>query len=458
MSVRRSLLVLTFLIVLLPAVMFTIRSRFAVQDAPTRNLQLYTLEYGRVEVAVTAIGAIEADQVVRLAFTTPGRIRDVFVQQGDYVLAGDVLLQQANDTQRLSYDQALLARDLAYLQRARLYEPVDPSQIRIAEAAVNSALGAYTAIQNAVTDDDIRAAELRYEQAQQAYEAAQLARSTAPGGQSEQAYQLLDAQTGQASFGAEIARLQLDSLRGANSGQSGAAYMRVVQAQRELERVQAGPTQATFDQAEVVVQQAENGLTQAESAYNRTILSAPFDGVVSTLNAEVGSLVAPGFNVIELTDISPLRLRVQVDEVDIRSLNESMAARVQLDALPGVSLPANVEQIALVGTNDGGIVSYDVQMHFEGDDPRVRVGMTAEAAIIVEAKDDVLVVPNLYVRIDRVSGKTYVNVLRADDTLEEIEITLGLRGQDTSEVIAGLREGDVIAFDLSGSGFSFLAR
>jgi len=50
----------------------------------------------------------------------------------------------------------------------------------------------------------------------------------------------------------------------------------------------------------------------------------------------------------------------------------------------------------------------------------------------------------------------YMGLLREDGTLEEIEIQLGLQGQDTSEVISGLSAGDVIALDLSGGSFSLL--
>jgi HlyD family secretion protein len=127
---------------------------------------------------------------------------------------------------------------------------------------------------------------------------------------------------------------------------------------------------------------------------------------------------------------------------------------VQLDALPRVSLPALLEQIALVGRNDGGIVSYDVKVTLDSSDPRARVGMTAEATIVVEERKDVLLIPNLYIRLDRQTDQAYVNVLRDDGSVEEVEVTLGLRGQETSEVLSGLREGDLILIDLSSDNLS----
>jgi hypothetical protein len=67
----------------------------------------------------------------------------------------------------------------------------------------------------------------------------------------------------------------------------------------------------------------------------------------------------------------------------------------------------------------------------------------------------VLVIPNIYIRLDRQADRAFVNVMRADGTLEEdVEITLGLRGQNSSEVLSGVSEGDVLAVDLTGDQIS----
>jgi HlyD family secretion protein len=98
-------------------------------------------------------------------------------------------------------------------------------------------------------------------------------------------------------------------------------------------------------------------------------------------------------------------------------------------------------------------VNYDVELTIDADDPRVRVGMTAEANIIADQRENVLVIPNLYIRLDRSADRAFVNILR-DGVVEEVEVQLGLQGQDASEVISGLREGDVIVVDTSGDGLS----
>ena len=457
MSIRRSLFVLALITVLLPLGVFAQRATQSQVEsaAQNENIQLQTVQTGDVALLVNATGSIEANEVVQLSLTTPGRVREILVQEGDYVVEGDVLVRQVDDSQRIAYDQALLGLDLAQLNLQELLEPVDEADIRVAEANVDAAWAQVNGINNSISAEDTRAAQLRYDQAQQAYDDAVKARTTAQGGQNDEAYSLLDAQVGQASFNVEIARLQLESLGTANRGQLGAAYARALQAERQLEQVKAGPTTYQIEQAEIAVRQAEIQLEEATTAYQRMTLLAPFDGIVSRLDVEVGSLVAPGVPVLELTNISPLHVMVEVDEVDIRQVREGMPARVQLDALSNIALAGEIEEIAVLGSDEEGIVSYDVKVRLDETDLRVRNGMTAEAAVIVEERRGVLMVPNRFVRIDRRNDQAFVNVLEDDGMLKEVEIELGLQGQETSEVIAGINQGDVIALDLAGNGFSF---
>ncbi len=456
MSAVRSLIVLVIAALLLPPVAIVLTVRQQAAAATSSGVQYHTVTNGDVAVAVSAIGSLEAVNTARLSFLAGGRVAEVLVVPGQYVEAGDPLVRLEDTAQRIAYEQAQTAQSLAELQLERLLGPVDELAVRVAEANVNSAWGAYRSAAEAVSDDDIRAAELRYQQALTALEDAQRARFDADAGLSEERYALLDAQVGQASFNAEIARLQLEALRSPNTAQRSAAYARVLQAQAELERVRAGPTPSEVERAELAVEQAAAQVEQARAVLDRMALTAPFSGVVGFVNAEVGALVGPGLPIVELISAERPQLRVAVDEVDIRKVTVGMAAQVQLDALPRVRLPAVVENIALVGRSDGGIVSYDVRLALAEVDPRMRVGMTAEANIIVAEARNVLVVPNIYVRLEPRSGRAFVNLVQPDGTLQETEIQLGLRGVDWSEVTAGLRVGDVIGVELGGRGLSFL--
>jgi HlyD family secretion protein len=455
MHVRRSLIVFLILVLVLPFAIFANEFQQTETTASSRNIQYHTVRTGQLDVAILATGSVESATVAQLNFQRPGRIVEVMVQPGDYVQAGDPLMRLSSQTEELALAAAQLDHALALLRKEQIVNPDNTDRVRIAEANLQSAWGAYIGVQNAVAPGDIQAAELRYQQAIDAHTRAVEARTTAQAGQPEEAYLLLDAQVGQASFQMEIARLQLDSVRRGNSGQLGAAYARVIVAQRELEQAMAGPTTTDIERVDIDIRRAELGVTNAEADLDRMILTAPFDGIVSSVNREIGALSAGLLPPVELTDVAQLQVDVQVDEVDIRQAREGMLTRLRFDALPGLELTARLDQIGLVGTNDNGVISYPVRLLLDQSDPRVRVGMTADASIIVETRENVLIVPNQYVRLDRDSGSAFVNIVANDGTFTEVEVTLGLQGADTSEVVSGLQAGDIIGIDLSSDQFDF---
>jgi HlyD family secretion protein len=445
------------LILTLPVCSFAVAAGQLLRGKPDSSLQFHSAQLGAVEVTVTGLGRVEAETVANLSLERPGRILAVNVQSGDWVMAGDVLVQLDSSNEQIAYDRALLSLELAQLRREDLIDTSDDGAIRIAQANLDSAWGAYLGLQNAVSPEDIQAAELRYQQALAVYEDSVQARTHADGGQPDQAYQILDAQVGSASFNAEIARLQLESLQNSNQRQLNVAYARVIQAQRQLDQAKAGPTQAQLDQAEIVIQDAQAQLDQATVSLNQMALVAPFDGVVSAVNAEVGGLATPGLPLVELTDIDPLRLVVQVDEIDIRQISEGMSAHVRLDALPDFRLSGTVNFISPAGTNDTGVVSYDVTVALDETPSKVRAGMTVEASFVVDRRSAVLVVPNEYIRLDRDRNKAYVDVVANDGHLvTDVAVVLGLVGETTSEILSGIGVGDVLAVDLGGDRLSFL--
>ena len=164
MSVRRSLILLTVLTLVIPAVVFGYRTNRPQQ--PASNIQEYTVQRGDVEVAVTAVGSVDADREASLSFSESGRIVEILVAEGDTVAEGDVLARLDDAPQQIALQQAALGVQLAQLQKDQLLAGSDEATIAVAEANVDSAMGAVNSIQNAVSPEQIQAAQLAYEQAQ----------------------------------------------------------------------------------------------------------------------------------------------------------------------------------------------------------------------------------------------------------------------------------------------------
>lgn len=459
MSIWRSLLLLLVLLISLPLIIYNQSNQASTSSDSIQlsNLQLYQVERGIVALTVNAIGTIEPNQVVQLSFLTAGRVEMIIASRDEYVLAGDELIYLDNETQRINFDQAMLSLNRAELAYDDLLI-VDDNAILLAQASVDAAIGQYQSVISAVTTGDLQAADLAYQQALEAAEQLRIERDNIGGQFGGDSNEWIQAQAryGQATFDAEIARLQADRLRNINGPQAFAASVNIDVARAELQRVLAGPSEAEIESALISIEQAELQAERTQTAYERTILTAPFNGVITQLNIEEGSLVAPGLTVIELMDVDTLGLTVQVDEIDIGLVELNQPVRVTLDALPDVTLPATVTDIAPLGTPSGGIVSYDVEIQLDGQDSRIRVGMTAEANIIIQEAPDVLFVPNLYIRRDRNSDRAFVNVLREDNSIEEIEVEIGIQGRESSEILSGLTEGDLVAIDLTGRGLNIL--
>jgi HlyD family secretion protein len=89
------------------------------------------------------------------------------------------------------------------------------------------------------------------------------------------------------------------------------------------------------------------------------------------------------------------------------------------------------------------VVGYNVTIRLEPTDAPLRAGMTANVAVVTEHRDNVLLVPNRFVRIDRTTGKAFVDRLSGLE-IQPTEIQIGLRDEAMSEVLAGLEEGNVV--------------
>jgi HlyD family secretion protein len=457
MPIRRTLIVFAAVAVITPLAFFYLQANAPQGGGPRANNQanfdFFVTETGDVVEVVSAVGTIEADETVDLSFTVSGRIAEVFVKETDYIAEGTLLMRVENDTQRIAYDEAVLNLERQEIDLDELEGPVDADDIRLAEANVDAALGAYRGASFTANPAEIESAQLEIEKAQRDLDAAYERRILGGEFDRQEQVDLADAQIGQASFNLEVARLQLEDLQTGDYAGANAAYLSYLQAQADLETVLAGPTQLELEQAQVRVDQAEARLQSAETDLSKTEIRAPFEGYVSRIDVEPGGLIAPGQAVVQMVDVDPLSVTVEVDEIDIGQIEPGMPANVEIDALSDERLPARLAKVALVGTQTAaGIVNYDAEIELLDVNPLVRVGMTAEANIIVNQRQGVVRVPNAYIRLDRRTNEAFVEVQNPEtQDFEEVSVVLGLRGESFSEVTSGLTAGDVIRADLSGN-------
>jgi len=423
------------------------------------RIQTVAVGRGELKLSVSATGAIAPVQTANLSFPAPGVVTAIAVVASQRVQAGDILARQDDTAAQLTVQQAQANLQAAQLSLQHLQAPPTANQLNSAQANLTAAQDAYKGLLAAVDSSAVTAAQTKYQEAQTAAQDATQHRRDM-GGQypaSSPVYQLALAQEGQASFAIEAARLQLQELqRGPDSRLLTAAKARITLAQAQLDQLNAGPQQIQLDQAQLAVQQAQTVLDQASTQLKQLTLRAPFAGVINQVNTKVGALSASVVPAFTLIDDSRLHVTIGVDEVDIGQISLQQPVSLTLDALPGTTLAGTITRIGLTPSQGAngllnqtvGVTSYDVEVTIASSPAPIRVGMTASATITVQDRVDVLRVPNLYIRLDQRSNTAYVNRVKADGTLTEIPVTLGLRGEEYSEVTGGLNVGDPIGINL----------
>jgi len=112
------------------------------------------------------------------------------------------------------------------------------------------------------------------------------------------------------------------------------------------------------------------------------------------------------------------------------------------DALPGRTFQGQGSQVALAGTTTQGVVNYPVTIQFQEVDEAIRPGMTANATIVIERRENVLLVPHRAIRSQ--NGQRVVRVLR-DGQGQEVVVQAGLTGEGQTEILGDtLHEGAVL--------------
>ena len=151
-------------------------------------------------------------------------------------------------------------------------------------------------------------------------------------------------------------------------------------------------------------------IEQAKRRLDNARITAPWDGIVTAVNAVEGTLSGGlGGPAIQIADAGKYHLDVQVDELDVAGLAEGQTVTVEVDALPEQKLTGSLISVApsAASTPTGG-VSYKVRIDIDPTDAPLRAGMSATATILASTRDNVLLVPNRAVQIERDSGQTFV--------------------------------------------------
>lgn len=201
--------------------------------------------------------------------------------------------------------------------------------------------------------------------------------------------QAVDRQAGRA-----IARQQELATRGV----SAQAAVDTATRDAEVARADIAVAKAQLVTARATLAQRQAQLDQAQIDLDRTRVRSPIDGTVISRTVDVGQTVAASLQAPELfkiaQDLRRIRIEAQVNEADVGAVLEGNAVEFTVDAYPERTFLGRVTQVRLAATELQNIVTYTVIIEAANEDRRLFPGMTANARIETDRRDDVLRVPN----------------------------------------------------------------
>jgi len=315
------------------------------------------------------------------------------------------------------------------------------AQLREAQIRVDSAKAtlaqARAALTNAQTNaylDDLRQKDL--EAARASYEQAKVALINAEANRKQVTMKQADVETAQAAV--RQAEASLKNVR-ANAIQNRVREQDVRQAMARLVR------------AEVQARNAKTNLDQ-------TTVLAPREGVIVKKFVDEGTIIQSGLSafssgspIVQLADTSRMYVDAQVDEADIALIEEQQEVSITLDAYPNSPKRGKVRKIFPITEVVQNVTYIHVQVEIDpmDVDERLRPGMNATCEFLIEYKENVLTVPSEAVR--DVGDQTEVTVIKdpkkplwEETNQEKRKVEVGLRGDERTEIIKGLKKGETV--------------
>jgi HlyD family secretion protein len=464
--------------------------------------QTVTVHPGDFLQQVSVSGTVTPSENLDLSFEQPGKVTAIKYQVGDSVKKGDLLVAEDSSDLNAQLSQMQAGVDLQKAKLAQLVDGSSPEEIQIAQdqvdsdqqaldnsyaTALNALQSASTSLYNAYTtvlymqNTYFNAADNEGIKFQQSEGDIKLQNSTVK--------PFVDAAVANPkSDNIDVAISNVITALNAvyadvniarNQCDSSTYYYRVTSADKaslDTQKVAINTAltsitsaQQSINNNKVAVQQAKDSLTlkkapprdsdiavyqsqidQAQASLqnvvaqiNKNRIYAPIDGVVTVLNAKLGSVISINDVAVSIISQDIPQIESFVPEINISFVKVDDEAQVVLDAY-GSDVPFSAKVISIdpAETIHDGVSTYRIKLQFDNNDPRIKSGMTANVVITTDKKSQVISVPQG--AIETVNGQKFVKVQQGNKAVDQ-PITVGSvssLGQD--EITSGLKDGDVV--------------
>lgn len=393
-------------------------------DSADEDVRTITADRRDVKQDVAFTGRLQAKDIAGLGFETSGTIREMLVDVGDTVYAGqriatldsqvaELELASAVASQRSSSEQQKIAWETA----VETYENAKAENARVLEAkrqAVRDAkdeldqqreVHQQTIAEYGTDSSTGQSAVLALEKAQSVYHATQQALETTL---------------------KTVAKTNEANLQAAQLAE--AQYLATVQASGEVAGL------SSLDAAEEI----------AAVRLSKQVMVAPMDGVITKVEAEAGEVVQAIGVVVEVQTVDDIELVAEVPETDASKLTVDMSATVTFDALPSSEQwEATITHVDPAARVVEGVPTYQVRLSVASVDDRFRPGLTSNITVHASERPGVIAVPRR--AVIRQDNRQFVEIEMSDGSFEERDVQTGLLGSDGYvEITSGLEEGEEV--------------
>ena len=347
---------------------------------PPREVRVATAEEGRLARTVDVSGTLAADEQAELSFKVAGRLQQMNVDIGTPVRRGQVIARLVPTDSELRVRQAETALQQA---RSQLGLPAQGSDERVVPEETALVKGATATLKQAQLTRD-RMARLFNEQLipQSDFDAAEAALGVAEG-----------------------------------------RYQEAIETARTRQGLLA---------------QRKSELAIARQQLADTVLTAPFDGVISERTASMGDYMAPGTQAVVIVRVHPLRLRLSVPEREAPGVTIGLPVKLSVDG-DSSTYTGRVARISPAITEDNRTLLLEAEV--PNPDGHLRPGSFAKAEIVVQASDPAVLVPAssivTFAGIEKVIG------VEAGKAVEK-RVRTGRRSGDQVEIVEGVKAGEPV--------------
>ena len=429
----RSLLVVIVIIIIAGAIFVVINLNRNKQTLQTlQGLKTVVFQKGSLTASISGTGTTRANQTALLSWGTSGTVGDVRVRIGEKVSSGQVLVA-LNETD-LPIDILQAEMDVLSVEKSLndLYNNVSLqlAQVELDLITADTSLDDLQTQRAAMnyqrcTDERLEDLQEKYDDAFDAHDfwptdATLLAVDTALAN-----LNFCKADYSQEEIAEADARIRL-------------AEENVTSLQRKIEILQQGP-----DPTEVSLLETQLEIAQARLSHKT--ITAPFASTITGVYVLAGDLVSTGMKAVQLADLSVLYVDVQISEVDIPLVNLGQSAELVFDAYFEETYLGEIVEIAPIGTETQGVVTYNVTVKLLNGIEIIKSGMTAAVNIITEQKTDAYIVPGeAVVNLD---GTDTIYVIR-NGVPVAVEVEVGAYSNRNLEILSGeIQDGELIVIN-----------